>query len=273
MKKIIGSLGCGVILITSSVYGAVFFYQEPGQYVMAQAKPVQYVTAQTTNSEPAVKPVLDIRGIKEIQSIPVGEMREYFLKGDIEELGLEGWIPLEVILESIANLALMQMGLGEQVQWSIYREENPLSYGTFGWALQEILGVDPERDFGLTVEHTDFIQTPGATPECDEDHYLLTINCRQIKVILVRGYGWPEKGFDWGVRGLLLRQHSEKEFAPNGLPHTEEKELAINIDKDTGKFYALYTIRIIKSDDGTLLKGEQKKFVEGSPEPVEYAKF
>jgi hypothetical protein len=53
----------------------------------------------------------------------------------------------------------MQMGLGEQVQWSIYREENPLSYGTFGWALQEILGVNPERDFGLTVEHTDFIQT------------------------------------------------------------------------------------------------------------------
>jgi len=106
---------------------------------------------------PAVQPVLDISGIKEIQSIPVGEMREYFLKGDIEELGLEGYIPLEVILESIANLALMQMGLGEQVQWSIYREENPLSYGTFGWALQEILGIDPERDFGLTVEHTDFI--------------------------------------------------------------------------------------------------------------------
>ena len=49
MKKIIGSLGCGVILVTSSVYGAVFFYQEPGQYVMAQAKP-----------EPQVKPVLDI---------------------------------------------------------------------------------------------------------------------------------------------------------------------------------------------------------------------
>jgi hypothetical protein len=51
-----------------------------------------------------------------------------------------------------------------------------------------------ERDFGLTVEHTDFIQTPGATPECDEDHYLLTINCRQIEVILVRDYGLAGKG-------------------------------------------------------------------------------
>ena len=261
MKKIIGLLGCGVILATSSVYGAVFFYQEPGQYVMAQ-----------TNPTPAVKPVLDISGITEIQKIPVGKIGYYYQKAFVEEGIGESTITMEQILDSIANLAVMQLGL-EKFTIASSNPGEVIVGGEFGRVLQEILGYDLERDFEMSVEHTDFIQTPGATPECDEDHYLLTINCRQIEVILVRGYGWPEKGFDWGVRGLLLRQHSEKEFAPNGLPHTEEKELAINIDKDTGKFYALYTIRIIKSDDGTLLKGEQKKFVEGNPEPVEYAKF
>jgi hypothetical protein len=217
---------------------------------------------------PAVQPVLDISGIKEIQSTPVGEMREYPLRQTIEELGLEGYIPLEVILESIANLALMQMGLGEQVQWSIYREENPLSYGTFGWALQEILGVNPERDFGLTVEHTDFVQTPGLTPEYDEDNFLLTINCRQIELSMVRDFGSLGKGYEWGVRGLLLKQISEKEFAPNGLAYTEEKELFIGKDKDTGKFYAYYTLRILGTDGISVIKYKQMKFVEGNPNPV-----
>ena len=216
---------------------------------------------------PAVQPVLDISGIKEIQSIPVGKS-ELYIQGD----DTPGYFSMEQILRSIANLVIMQMGLTDFVKIDPETGEVILE-GEFGEALKAILGFNPVIEYSMSVEHTDFIQTPGATPECDEDHYLLTINCRQIEVILVRDYGWPEKGFDWGVRGLLLRQHSEKEFAPNGLPHTEEKELAINIDKDTGKFYALYTIRIIKSDDGTLLKGEQKKFVEGNPEPVEYAKF
>jgi hypothetical protein len=219
-----------------------------------------------TQTSLAVQPVLDISGIKEIQSIPAGEMREYPLRQTIEELGLEGYIPLEVILESIANLALMQMGLGEQVQWSIYREENPLSYGTFGWALQEILGIKPERDFGLTVEHTDFIQTPVYARDC----FLLTINCRQIELDLLDHSFLDErpKWGTWGVRGLLLKQISEKEFAPNGLPYTEEKELFIGKDKDTGKFYAYYTLRIVGTAGISVIKYKQMKFVEGNPNPV-----
>jgi hypothetical protein len=265
MKKIIGLLGCGVILVTSSVYGAVFFYQEPGQYVMAQAKP-----------EPQVKPVLDISGLKEIQSIPVGESRLYELRETIEELELEGWIPMELILESIANLALMQMGLGEQVQWSIYREENPLSYGTFGWALQEILGVNPERDFGLTVEHTDFMQTDLGK----EDYYRLTINCRDIDLILV-DCGTPdylrrEYGYDWGIAGLTLTQYSEKRDA-RGIPYTEEKELDIHQVEDKRnpgryKFVAIYTVRTL-APDGTTVEWEEWEFAQGSPNAISYRKI
>jgi len=225
---------------------------------------------------PAVQPVLDISGVKEIQSIRVGEMREYFLKGDIEELGLEGWIPLEVILESIANLALMQMGLGEQVQWSIYREENPLSYGTFGWALQEILGVNPERDFGLTVEHTDFIQTDLGKA----DYYRLTINCRDIDLIL-RDCGTPdylrrEYGYDWSIAGLTLTQYSEKRDA-RGIPYTEERELLIHPVEDKRnpgryKFVAIYTVRTL-APDGTVVEWEEWEFAQGSSKAISYRKI
>ena len=51
---------------------------------LAQVKP--------TSAENSLPP-LDISGLKEIQSIPVGEMREYSLRETIEEL--EGCIPLK----------------------------------------------------------------------------------------------------------------------------------------------------------------------------------
>ena len=216
----------------------------------------------TAQPIPEVKPVLDISGIAEIQSIPVGDS-ELYIQGD----DTPGYFSMEKILRSIANLAIMQMGLTDFVKIDPETGEVILE-GEFGEVLKAILGFDPVIEFGLTVEHTDFIQTPGATPECDEDHYLLTINCRQIEVILYRDYGSPDKGLDWGIGGLLLRQNSETEFAPNGVPQVEEKELAINRDKITGKFYAYYTVRIIKYNDGKLLKWKQWKFVEGNPNPV-----
>jgi hypothetical protein len=85
---------------------------------------------------------------------------------------------------------------------------------------------------------------------------------------MVRDFGSLGKGYEWGVRGLLLKQISEKEFAPNGLPYTEEKELFIGKDKDTGKFYAYYTLRILGTDGISVIKYKQMKFVEGNPNPV-----
>ena len=232
--------------------------------------------AQAKAPEPAVKPVLDISGIAEIQSIPVGEMRGYFLKGDIEELELEGWIPLELILESIAHLAIMQMGLDGKVEWSVYREETPLPYGTFGWALQEILGVDPERDFGLTVEHTDFMQTDLGKKDC----YRLIINCRDIYLIL-RDFGTPdylrrEYGYEWGIAGLTLSQYSERRDA-RGIPYTEEKELFIHQVEDKQnpgkyKFFAIYTVRML-APDGTVVGWEEWEFAQGRPEAIDYRKI
>jgi len=216
--------------------------REPEQFVMAQTNPV-----------PAAKPVLD--WLTEIQKIPVGEISYYYQKAFVEEGIGESDISMEEILDGLTGLAKTQLGISE---------------GQFVQLLNEILGYDLEKDFGMAVEHTDFVQTPGLTPKFDEDHYLLTINCRQIELILLRALGNPAQGYDWGVEGLLLRQRSEKEFDSRGLPYTEEKELFIGKDKDMGKFYAVYTVRIIKSDDGTLVKWEQWKFVQGNPNPVSH---
>jgi hypothetical protein len=271
MKKIIGLLGCGVILATSSVYGAVFFYQEPGQYVMAQAKPVQYVTAQTTNPESAVKPVLDISGIKEIQSIPVGDMRSYWAKDLVDE----GEISMEQILDSIANLAVMQMG----VEKFTIASSNPgevIVGGEFGRVLKEILGFDPEREFDMSVEHTDFIQTDLGKA----DYYRLTINCRDIDLILV-DCGTPdylrrEYGYDWSIAGLTLTQYSEKRDA-RGIPYTEERELDIHQVEDKRnpgryKFMAIYTVRTL-APDGTVVEWEEWEFAQGSPNAISYRKI
>jgi hypothetical protein len=270
MKKIIGLLGCGVLFV-SFCEAAVFFYQEPGQYVMAQAKPVQYVTAQTTNSEPAVKPVLDISGIKEIQSIPVGEMRSYWAKDLVDE----GEISMEQILDSIANLAVMQMGLEK------FTKTNPNSgeviiEGEFGRVLKEILGFDPEREFDMSVEHTDFTQTDLGK----EDYYRLTINCRDIDLIL-RDFGTPgylqgEYGYDWGIAGLTLTQYSEKRDA-RGIPYTEERELLIHPVEDKRnpgryKFVAIYTVRTL-APDGTVVEWEEWEFAQGSPKAIDYRKI
>jgi hypothetical protein len=260
MKKIIGLLGCGVILATSSTYGAVFFYQEPGQYVMAQAKP-----------DPQVKPVLDISGIKEIQSIRMGEMRSYWTKDFIDE----GEIPMELILNSIANLAIMQMGLEKFVIVSSNPGKGIMVEGEFGKALQEILGVLPE-EVSLTVEHTDFMQTDLGK----EDYYRLTINCRDIDLILL-DFGIPdylqkEYGYDWGIRGLTLTQYSEKRDA-RGIPYTEERELDIHQVEDKRnpgryKFMAIYTVRTL-APDGTVVEWEEWEFAQGSPNAISYRKI
>ena len=177
----------------------------------------------------------------------------------------EGEVSMKQVLDSIAYLAIRQMGLENFVKTS----PNPgevIIEGEFGRVLKEILGFDPEREFDMSGEHTDFIQTSVSPLDC----FLLTINCRQIELYL-SDYSFLDEKTEWGnwgVRGLLLKQVSEKEVAPNGLPYTEEKELFIGKDKDTGKFYAYYTVRIIGTDGVKVIKYEQMKFVEGNPDPV-----
>ena len=315
-----------VVLIAALACLSCLFGPYAAQHAMAETK-----------TSPAVKPVLDLSGIAEIQSIPVGEMRSYelretlewfiemereeiewgrreittlekfrtylekyygalltprFLEAMLKEYGADvskywDWrwecleemmkeVPLETILESIANLAILQMGLGEKVEWSVYPKETPLPYGTFGWALQEILGVNPERDFGLTVEHTDFMQTDLGKKDC----YRLTINCRDIDLIL-RDCGTPdylrrEYGYEWGIRGLTLSQYSERRDA-RGIPYTEEKELFIHQVEDKQnpgkyKFVAIYTVRTL-APDGTVVEWEEWEFAQGNPNAIYHRKL
>jgi hypothetical protein len=221
-------------------------------------------------TSPAVKPVLDISGIEAIRSIPVGES-ELYIQGD----DTPGYFSMEQILRSIKNLAIMQMGLTDFVKIDPETGEVILE-GEFGEALKAILGFNPVIEYSMCVEHTDFIQTDLGK----EDYYRLTINCRDIDLILL-DFGIPdylqkEYGYDWGIRGLTLTQYSEKRDA-RGIPYTEEKELAIHPVEDKRnpgryKFVAIYTVRIL-APDGTVVGWEEWEFAQGSPNAISYRKI
>ncbi|MEM2002827.1 MAG: hypothetical protein QXT77_09300 [Candidatus Methanomethylicaceae archaeon] len=152
-------------------------------------------------TRPTIDEALIERVLKEFQSSPVGNalgpvnnVRNYVGKYllDPEEI-YPGMLYMEDILNGIIGLVIKQMGLEEYIK---FNEETGLITveGVFGEKLMEILGINPERDVGVLVEHVEFRQTPGLTPECDEDHYLFRINCREIEVVFVRDYRVPEKG-------------------------------------------------------------------------------
>ena len=256
MRRIIALAVIFSVLLSGNSYGVVFFCQEPSQYVTAQANPTPAPTA---------KPVLDTSGIQVIQSIPVGKASRYPLRETIEELGLEGYIPMELILESLANLALMQMGLVGLDKFNVYRNKEPLPEGTFGWALQQILGIDPRRDFGLSVEHRYFKQRPSRKEDC----YELTINFRRIEVILTNF-----EGYEWGIRGLVLRQRIQGSRPTTGIPYAEERELVIDqveSARNPGRFVfgAIYTVRTI-ANDGSLIAMRQYNFMQGHSKAYGY---
>lgn len=205
------------------------------------------------------QPPLDISGIKEIQSIPVGGMRNY-------RLNTTKGISMRTILDSIANLAVMQFDV-ENFTVTIKNSdgtEETIIGGEFGRILRkEILGFNPITERSVLVKHTEFVQTPGLTPKFDEDKFKLDINGREIELILVRDFGRPDKGFpEWGVRGLVLTQYVKDSGNP---PKTEERDLYIDKDR------AYYEIRIL-APDGKLLSWEKWKFVPGNPNPVAHWK-
>jgi len=231
--------------------------------------PAEAKSTSTEEKEPLSSGIKEI--FEAIQSIPVGDMRSYWAKDLVDE----GEISMEQILDSIANLAILQMGLEN------FTKTNPNSgeviiEGEFGRVLKEILGFDPEREFDMSVEHTDFMQTDLGK----EDYYRLTINCRDIDLIL-RDFGTPgylqgEYGYDWGIAGLTLTQYSEKRDA-RGIPYTEERELLIHPVEDKRnpgryKFVAIYTVRIL-APDGTVVGWEEWEFAQGSPNAISYRKI
>lgn len=145
-------------------------------------------------TRPTIDEALIERVLKEFQSLPRSGLRFYVGKYllDPEEI-YPGMLYMEDILNGIIGLVIKQMGLEEYIK---FNEETGLITveGVFGEKLMEILGINPERDVGVLVEHVEFRQTPGSTPECDEDHYLFRINCREIEVVFFRDYRVPEKG-------------------------------------------------------------------------------
>lgn len=214
-----------------------------------------------------VTPPLDISGIYEIQSIPIGGCKGYDTRLYLPE-GL-GLIPAETILESIANLAVMQLDLERvtKVRDPNTGEVRDCIGGEFGRILrEEILRFDGETEGGLLVEHIELEESIGMDPEGDIDKYELVINDRRIELGLNRFVGRPDKGLEWGVMYLVMKQEVEE-----GNPTTPTRvwELAITIEEIDGvdKIVAYYTKRILRCD-GICIEGEQWKFVQGNPEPV-----
>jgi hypothetical protein len=148
--------------------------------------------------------------------------------------------------------------------------------GEFGEVLKAILGFNPVIEYSMSVEHTDFIQTDLGK----EDYYRLTINCRDIDLILLDcgtpDYLQKEYGYDWSIAGLTLSQYSEKRDA-RGIPYTEERELDIHQVEDKRnpgryKFMAIYTVRTL-APDGTVVEWEEWEFAQGSPNAISYRKI
>ncbi len=139
------------------------------------------------------QPPLDISGIAEIRSIPVGTSRLY-VKGD----NRDGKFSMEKILESIANLAVMQFDV-EKYTITITNsngEKETVIGGEFGRILRkELLNIEI-TDITMAVKHIEFVQTPGLTPKFDEDKFKLDINGGEIELVLARDMGKPEKGFE-----------------------------------------------------------------------------
>lgn len=224
---------------------------DPFWIQVARGEPVLFLSQQN--------PPLDISGIKIIQAIPVGEVEVY-------RLNTTKGISMRTILDSIANLAVMQFDV-ENFTVTIKNSdgiEETIIGGEFGRILRkEILGFNPISERSVLVKHTEFVQTPGLTPKFDEDKFKLDINGREIELKLVRDFGRPDKGFpEWGVRYMLLKQYVPNSGNP---PKTEERSLSIDLDE------AFYTIRIL-APDGKLLSWEKWEFLPGNPNPVNHWK-
>ncbi|MCX7751168.1 MAG: hypothetical protein N2320_06520, partial [Candidatus Bipolaricaulota bacterium] len=181
---------------------------------------VAYGTAQAGAGKSI--PTIDIdRVLRELRKIPVGD-----LKGFIGKYGLWEIDPEELYMEDILNgllyLVIKQMGLEKYLKYIKFSEESGLITveGEFGKKLWEILGIDPEEDGGVLVEHEELRDLGFGKRDC----YLLMINCRDISLELADGF----MGYDWGVSELLLRQHNENYRTADGIPYTEEKELFIH---------------------------------------------
>lgn len=202
------------------------------------------------------QPPLDISGIKEIQSIPVGGYKTYIS-------GTKNRMPMEQVIDSIANLAVMQMDMEnfDKAKDPVTGKEITIIGGEFGRILRrEILGFDPKTE-GLGVKH---IELKKGIRGFDEDKFELDINGRFFDLILAEDFGRKEKGFEkWGVWVLIMRRPLN-----DGTKRTEEKGLSIDIDKKLNKYVAYY-VHTILTPGGTVERVIQNlKFIQGEPNPI-----
>ncbi|MEM4723402.1 MAG: hypothetical protein QXP01_00145 [Candidatus Hadarchaeum sp.] len=217
-------------------------------------------------TRPTIDEALIERVLQELQSIRVGDIEDFARKAWLWEIDPEE-LYMEDILNGIIGLVIKQMGLEEYIK---FNEETGLITveGVFGEKLMEILGINPERDGGVLVEHVELREFTIGKTDC----YTLTINCREIELELEDGF----IGYDWAVGGLVLRQLNHSIRNPRGIPYTEERELFIHqveskIKPGTYIMGASYTVRLYEPN-GTLVKVEQWDFIEGNPQPVHYGK-
>ncbi len=191
---------------------------------------------------------LDLGGLELIQAVPE-RITSFF-----------GANAAGRILDSLTHVALIQWdleGVSETVTDPDTGTERTVRGGAFGRLVrQELLGADLEE--GMLVEHVRLIQTPGLTPEFDEDLYRLSVGALEIDLELNRLEGRPLKGLDWGIRRLESRRFIAEERT--GRLRVLELSIVNNVASFTERFFA---------PNGRFLEGTLWTFEPGNPEPVE----
>jgi len=189
-----------------------------------------------------------LEGLELIQAVPE-RITRFFAAADARR-----------ILDGLTRVALVQWdleGFAETVANPDTGEEVTVRGGTFGHLIrQELLAADLSE--GMLVEHVRLIQTPGLTPEFDEDIYRLSDGDLEIDLELNRLEGRPLKGLDWGIRRLESRQFIAEEHS--GRLRVLELSIVNNVAVFTERFFA---------PNGRFLEGTLWEFEPGNPDPVE----
>lgn len=163
MRRIISYLMLFSFLFSGSAYAWLFSAGDmaglmpiTGKWELAKKGSDPFLVNMVLDQNPT--PPLDISGIAEIQKIPIGKSELY-----VDEDAIK-------ILDSLANLAVMQLDVEDKkfnlkVKDPATGKEETIVGGEFGRILRkEILAFNPKRE-GVRVEHVEFVQTPGLTPQ------------------------------------------------------------------------------------------------------------
>jgi hypothetical protein len=195
-------------------------------------------------------PTLDVSALELIQEIPV-RITKFFND------------PIDArIINNIANLAILQFDM-ESFSTTIDDPESDTDItvigGQFALLLRDTVLKPPAPDEGLLVEHVEFFQPEGMSPEFDEDRYRLTTGNLAIELLLGRFVARPEKDLGWGILSITTQRPEGDE--QSGSENTVLAEL---INDGSG----IIVIERVLAPNGRVLSSMRWTFEPGNPDPM-----